>query len=468
MIITFIGGKKLCLLCIIGVFGISLYLSLFSTDIARELWIIHGECSDSLNNTYAVLENAIYSCITLLQGSELLIFIGCAGYYLNWYEIFTSLCCQHNTSFPQELRKWIRTKCTQFIGRYCVEILSVAVYVLMMWLTVKISVIGYLRDKKYYNSTNSCKNDTSKYENLAIVYATMIEITLFLPNIVRIVVIVMFGSSKKYWKDSLKALHTQRYELVTDNEHVYSELERRRVILSRIYIHTGEKVRVICNALEAWFMVQYLVYLLLLILDLIHIIRPLYERSSKNIFDLIYTTLNINFDFFAFFLPYLMAVLCNKAHSDYYNTLLEIYQTANITNDFWEKKLEEWYEKCPCNIHIRDDFLKNKLKECYEKCLGRTNRYQNMANNDPDSENSNQESNELRDYVDNTFQDMRIPMSPENIYYAKSLQKIEKRNEFDFRPSFLGISIPISSPGYTFSVVLAFIAIMLNFSAVIV
>ena len=420
---TFIGGKKLCLLCIFGVFGISLYLLLFSTDILRGLWIIRGECED--NNTYAVLENAIYSCITLLQGSELLIFIGYAGYYLKWSKIITSFRCHFS---PKKLYKWFLTKKhLPFLGSYCVEILFVAVFLLMMWLAVKILSSGYIRDKKYYAIVNFCRpNHTSKYEKLAVGHAILIGITLFLPNTVHIIVIVMFGFSRKYWKDSLKALRAKTFGPITDNEHIDLELEKRCVILSRIYAHTGEKVRVICNALEAWFMVQYLVYLLLLTTDLIHIIRPLYyERPRKNIFDLIYTTLNIVFGFFAFFLPYLMAVLCNKAHSDYYNALLKIFQTANVQ----EKKSEEQ------NSHH----------------LGRgANGYENL-----------EKSVELADPFDNVC----VPMSPEDRYHARSLwKKIEKRDQFDFCPSFLGITIPINSPGYTFSVVLAFMATLFNFT----
>ena len=437
--INIIGGKKLCSLCIIGVLGISPYLSLFSTDIPRELWIIRGECNDSLNSTYAVLENAIYSCITLLQGSELLIFICCAAYYLDWNMIYTSLHCQCD---PLKLSKWFRTKCMRFLGRYCVEILSVAVYLLMMWLSVQISFIGYMRDKKYYTVSKFCTQNSTLQnpimcEHLAIGYATLIGISLIIPCIIRIIVAVLFGFLRKYWKDPLKslskaALKMDEFRLVTDDD-IDLELERRRIRISCIYARAGEKVQVICNVLEAWFMVQYLVYLLLLILDFIHIIRPLYERSSKNIFDLIYTALNITFDFFAFFLPYLMAVLCNKAHSDYYNALLEIYQNVKIKDDFWNNKLEEWYEKCPCSSEEAE-----------------ASEYENLDNLHV----------ELTNYASG--------ISPEDRYYARSLQKIEKRNEFDFCPSFLGISIPISSPGYTFSVVLAFIAIIFNFSAVIV
>ena len=219
-------------------------------------------------------------------------------------------------------------------------------------------------------------------------------------------------------------------------------------------------------------MVQYLVYLLLLMTDLIHVIRPLYyERPHKNKFDIINTTLHIIFDFFAFFLPYLMAVRCNKAHKDYYNALLDIYQLCHYTNDSLMgccTRFKQWCKKsekgsCCCYSLKNNGIPLSDTAAEREPLLNNGNGYIIV------SIHQDQPSLIILEDYDNEFkkEEKTTEYSPsaEDKYYARSLwKKIEKRDQFDFCPSFLGISVPISSPGYTFSVVLAFIAILFNFT----
>ena len=301
-----------------AIFGIPLHIGHFVIDILWQLWIIHGECkSDDSSNE--ILESVLYGLINVLQIIELIVFIFCVGYhwntiykkyiYIEWSEQSTTLhqrLWKSVTDHPLEpyrsltsleesgsQDKLLTSSLTnrepatnqQSNQSETCKIQKTYYFLLCLFMAVILiigvatSALGYYRDEAFYNTTDSCKlpNGTSRYKGLAIAHAVVTAFTIFIPGVVRIAVLVLLGYAKKCWNDSLDEISNIKDKLETSYEK-----------LSYHYQCIGEQVRVIYNALEAWFLLQFMLYSVLLTTDLIHIIGPSYTHKS-NIYDEVHT-----------------------------------------------------------------------------------------------------------------------------------------------------------------------------------
>ena len=120
----------------------------------------------------------------------------------------------------------------------------------------------------------------------------------------------------------------------------------------------------------------------------------------------------------AFLVPYLVAASCNKAHDDYYKELFELYQSGE-----WKYKKECCYKKL--STCCKNMFCSFKPKPESEPLL---------------EEHDHKYAAKCR---------------------ARSLWK--KKKDFDFCPQIFGVSIPISSPSYTYSFIISLIAVVFSF-----
>ena len=462
-------------LLIIAVLGLPLHIGHLIIDILWQIWIIHGECEKSDDSSNEILEGVLYGLINVLQIIELLVFISCVGYhwktiyveYIKWPKQSTVLhqrlgpdqsstssatdqlsgssrlmdkqsaagTIQHRQLGPDQPSMASATESSMAsatessrlmeeksgeteqskqikIVTICDCMLLVVFVGLIIALGAVTSVFGYLRDRDLYDTTDSCKlpNDTSKYKGLARAHAFVTAFTIFVPGVVRIGVLVLLGYAKKCWSHS-----SSEISKIYNGNQQETSYEK----LSYHYQCIGEQVRVIYNALEAWFLLQFILYSVLLTTDLIHVIGPSYTHKS-NMNDIVHTALYISFDLLAFLVPYLMAASCNKAHDDYYKALFEFYQSGE-----WKYKEKSCYDKlrtccdglCSCRF---------KPKDCTETSLLK---------------------------------------SHDRKYAAKcragSLWK--KTKDFDFCPQIFGVSIPINSSIYTYSFILSLITVVFSF-----
>ena len=383
------------LLSLFGAIGFLLHVTHLGIDIYQ------GKCDEENKE---LLENVLYGFVNLLQGIELLVFTLYVGYY--WRTICREYKLQSFT---------YKTFCETFCHCCSIPTLFVVVYILLPFTVgVVISGMGYGRDKDY-NASNYCGLlVTSAYDRFIITHAVMSELTIIVPCVVRIIVIVLLGLARKHFKDSLKKLSEKLYSHVTDE--IDSELEARCQKLSYGYRIIGKKVQVIYKALEAWFMLQFIVYSVLLTTDLIHVLRPVNSHKPNNDYDRWRTILYLIFDLATFLLPYLMAVKCNEVHSDYYKALLELYQ-----NGQYKCEEEDYFKACRKNLC------------CCQK--NETGDYDSLDDEPVDGQHSK--------------------------YYVRSLwKKIEKKDDLDFRPNLFGASIPISSPIYTCTLILSLFGVI--------
>ena len=459
----------LFLLWFLGMFlGILPHVGHFIIDILKDYWIIESECRKSDNTSNELLESILYGIINFLQIIELLVFTFPIFYYymrsknsvtrstpvqsvVSQATPLVATCealqsdADHSgtnqRSTPgtgQSMNPAPGTSCNCECTCSCF-ILCCGLFMFMatvVTLGVFISINGYYGDIDKYNATNFCdlQNGTNKYEQLAIAHAVVVAFAIYVPGVVRVIAIMLLGYANINWKNSLKKLSQKEpYDLsIVSDDRINSVLKTRCKDLLREYRSIGKKVRVIYNVLEAWFMLQFFIYSVLLMTDLIHIIGPLYSHKS-NVHDRVHTILYIFFDLLSFLSPYIMAVICNNAHNDYFEALLEVYQ--NGTYKCEEDCCEEFVAFCRkiCCYKCGKDCCKEFVAFCRKFCC--CEEYNQVQVEDSISE-----------------------------YYIRSLwKKIEKKDNFDFCPNIFGITIPISSPSYTYTLILTLIAVVFSF-----
>ena len=276
-------------------------------------------------------------------------------------------------------------------------------FLVMCVLTFVAPILGFYRD---IDDIEKCKNESqtlTHQNNLIIVWLNMGTKLLVhaATSIERLFVVILISMSIRKWvwvplsPDEL---------LNVDTNGVFSKVNEQFYLHQRKYIEVGNDTKVRREIFEAWFVVQYCVYLLSLLVEIIHLIKPLYHDIKIDRLDLSHSALCLLFDLLAFIIPFYMGIWLNYSHHNYHKEMLEACFKMEIGN-----------------------------KQFYPGC---------------DHKNTNR--NDIIHYME--------------YYNLMSSRNLTKRADFDFIPSIFGVSIPLDSQGYTFTILLSVISIVFNFA----
>ena len=288
----------------------------------------------------------------------------------------------------------------------------------MLTLAIAVSAIGGVRDNEYVKNWNSstlpeisnldndnCNGEMPKSIMVLVGLHDSINGLLLLTDLIlRCAVIVVCTISVSEWKDTsmIEYAPIKGFDAEKLNTHVITKGYK----LYRNYAQIGRRNREVRDILKHWFVLQYSVYLLSVMVELVHILKPVAGMELKRLtYDTWHSILYLVFDFLAFLVPYFAGIMLNNAHRKYHETMMEKYY-------------EEKIEGVICNLE-KDD-MKESIKETYMK-------YYNVA------------------------------LMNSNILNLKE--------KFDFVPSLFNITIPLDNPGYTFTILLVIPSVVFNFTA---
>lgn len=303
--------------------------------------------------------------------------------------------------------------------------LSFVAVILILPLVVAAPFLGYCRDYFYINGNNNsvCNtwvivpniNDLTcdwSPERGAIIttHAFLIAFVLFAEFVVRVLFVMIFLTSIKKWKEGII---NQNWECVVESDQTDVIVNEKYFCLYNKYIEIGTKSQVERDTFKAWFFIEYLSFFIAIIIEIVHVLK-----TDKIFIDVIHSCLFIIFEFMAFSVLFLMANWLNSVHEKYYqNMLLEYYKYPVVKNKYYIPGNRT------CNV------------------VGGKEEFSYIASD----ENYKEEYKE---------------------YYIKLMaKKLPKRIDFDFVPSLCNITIPLVSSGYTFTMLLTFVAIIFNFTS---
>ena len=340
--------------------------------------------------------------------------------------------------------------------RLLIALVSGLFFTAAIWLTVGSATLGRLRDEIFVNNCDEVIVD----DKIAIAdaHATVESFSFFSTIIICFYSVKIFYNSKCKWKEGTDNMTISKWILKpvilrprsgrecvnpddTGTESRIGELlEDKSYHLYNNYIEVGRKTSLERNALKRWFVVMYFVYLLFVLIHIVHIMKIISLGSHENILDITSKIMNILLHFAAFLFPYYMGVTLNNAHHSYHKKIIDTYFGVEIV-------VNGAHYLCKPGNYIKC------LLHAYEE--GPT------------------ENTPLVQSIDK-FQDVddsstRIEVEKKYKEYFKEALRVQtsvittKVAEFDFIPSFLSISIPFDSHGYTIAVLLTIISIVFKF-----
>ena len=384
--------------------GSAFSLGLFATHLCRYLLIIK-ECKVEKSDSGA-LEAGLFMTIDLLSSSSYVALIASMLYYNHKYSksgqtpessVEENNSVEENSTHGKdnngEGNKTDKQRCNWTL---CKFISLILILVVMFSLAITIPVLGWKRDSDYVE--NCIESKGVKY-GLVIAHSFIKFLFLLTDFILRCAVIIYVRKSVMQWEVPIS-----HEDLEYDPKKNILVSERGYKFYSE-YKKIGDCTRKIRVLLKHWFVLQYSVYLLSVLVELVHVIRPAKE-SNKHTLDIVHSVLV--FDFLAFLVPYYSGIWLNNAHHKYHKKMMEKY---------FKVKIKVGGEFFSCNLE--KEGVKRAVQQDYM-------RYYNVA-----SRNSN---------------------------------ILALRKKFDFVPSLFDISIPLDNPGYTFTILLAISSVVFNFT----
>ena len=341
--------------------------------------------------------------------------------------------------------------------RLLIALVSGLFFTTAIGLTVGSATLGRLRDKIFVNHCDEVMVDDKIATSDA--HATTKSLAYFSTLIVCFYSVIILYSSKCKWKEGTDNMKINKWipnpviprpqpggesvnpDATTERNNLIGEvLEDKICHLYNNYIEVGRKTSLERNALKRWFVVMYLVYLIFVLIHLVHIMRIISLGFHENIFDIASTIMNILVHFAAFIFPYYMGINLNSAHHSYHKEIIDTYFGVEIV-------INGAHYLCKPGNYIKC------LLHAYEE--GPTENTPLVQSND-----------KFQDVDDSS---MRIEVGKKYNEYFKEALRVQtsvittKVAEFDFIPSFLSISIPFHSHGYTIAVLLTVISIVFKF-----
>ena len=461
--------------------GIISSLGLIATNVLRYMLIIR-ECKVSSYYPSA-FEVSVYLIIDILRLLFYIQFAWDAGFR----GILTLWCCDTCSDASGKLCCCDTFKCSDALGK-CKALCHKNEFVLLSFAmktkdkkcfwpflasgllfitaflgSVGSGVLSYHRDRKFV--TMYCHKVNADYEiMISYGHAIAMGLAYFSTMIICFCSIKIFYSSICKWKEGTNDMKirqdewilrydepqskeivnqdstVQHDEPITQSEEIVNQdstmqhqgldelLEDKLYSLYNNYMEVGRKTSLERNALRKWFVLMYFTYLAYVLIHFVHVMKLITDGLQGNDHDISSSMVNIILHFIAFFFPCCMGTVINSAHHDYHQKLIDTYLGVKIL-------IDEVYYLCKQG---------NFIKLCEKKTEETVNEFK--------------------------LQDINNPITwekVEKIYkkYFKKARKVEmaKNDEFDFVPSFLSITIPFDSYGYTFAVLLTAVSIILSF-----
>lgn len=328
----------------------------------------------------------------------------------------------------------------------CFWFLTFIFIVTAVILSVGSGILSFERDKIFVNECHKATVD----DKMQIIYAhtTFLSFAYWSTLMVCFYSVAIFYSSICTWKEEAEKMKLLRSQpegtggiQSPDGPISLSgvDFKDKLCCLYNDYIEVGEqKTSLERNSLRRWFVIMYLVYLVHVLIQLVHIMKII-SIGLHNYYNLTSSIMNIFLHFVAFFFPYCMGISLNSAHHSYHKKMIDTYFGVEIILD------DDTHYLCKQGNYIKKIIITKASNDENTSLLPKTE-YQDVVDSS------------TKETVGNKYKE----------YFKKALGVqtsiiMTKKDEFDFVPSFLSISVPLESHGYTLAVLLTVISIIFNF-----
>ena len=303
-----------------------------------------------------------------------------------------------------------------------------AVSIVVSLLAIPTAYVSYSRDETIFREC-----DISAKKGVVITHAIFKAYVLFAAVLVSLSATNIIYSAKLRWdKVSLKEVMMEW----DGKEAGLSEVVDKFYHLYNGYIQVGKDSELERKALKRWFVVMYSIYLIFILVRVIHILQAVSKNVSSTD-DFANSVLTIFIHFVAFFLPYFAGAELNSAHKNYYRKMNSAFSSSqlgveSVTYLCRPGKSIELVDMSQHNVQVNEatPLLQPEEMSTTENC-----------------------------YFDKEME------RKYQLYYKEALKvqgNIMKICEFDFVPSLLNVSIPLTSQGYTFTILLTIVSLVLN------
>ncbi len=359
------------------------------------------DCNVS-SGPYSLFETGMFIAINILKAVSFLVFVWCMP--INASETSGE---RSNVRYQVDCEKsW------SYLGRYFM-------LMIMFIITFLAPIIGIYRDHVYIHD---CGTVTTK--TLAIIgcHFSVKFVVLLATVALCFSVIIVISTSANKW--NAYKLQIKDWKLKKTGA-VKKFLDTKSYSLYNDYIEVGNNTDTEREIIKRWFVIQYFVYLFSVLVRIVHIIKPLFSANlSSSGWEVSHSFLYLVFDLFGFLLPYYMGTLLNKLHEAYYKKMKDVYFEMKVQIPFEDHSITfvcQPGNKKPKQLHVDDTRRTRNQKE------------EKMA------------------------KDLYLK------YYSLAMEKnMNKIKEFDLVPSMMGISVPLDSQGYTFTILLTIMSIIFN------
>ena len=187
---------------------------------------------------------------------------------------------------------------------------------------------------------------------------------------------------------------------------------------------------------------MYFTYLAHVLIKLVHVMKIMSNGLEGNYYDVSSSISNIFLHFIAFIVSYGMGISLNSAHHDNHQKMIDAYLGVEI-------KTKDAHYLCKQGNYIKEIIEEDGTGADTEKASLLT-----------------KSDKELHDLNNKKIKEELEEVYKKYFEKAMSMQAgaiVTKKDEFNFIPSFWGITIPLGSHGYTFAVLLTVVSIVMNF-----
>lgn len=327
-------------------------------------------------------------------------------------------------------------------------------------MAIPTALYSFMRDEKNLNKCDI--GDISIKRGIIKVHATMKAFVLFST------VVVSLGASNILYSAKLKWDNLSLEKVMikwNGEEDGLSEVVGKFYRLYNNYIKIGKDTELERNALKRWFVVMYMTYFIFVLVCIVHIMRIISNNSPSNfpIADIIHSILTLFIHFVAFFVPYYAAAELNAAHKNYYKKMSDAYWEIKIVVTYPDSlTIESVTYLCkPGNdikcIAISQRSVMPVVTIAHEQSVGEDTHLLLGGSQKPSEETTMTTQDQ---YYYNKMEEKYL------LYYKEALEVqgniMTRLDEFDFVPSISNISIPLSSEGYTLTILLTLLSLILK------
>ena len=319
-----------CRLVLVG--AILVQLGYFTTNALRSKFLLISTAEDNGNQSiaaYEVYETAVYNAIIILQMIEYCVLLGSVSNRLLIKKACRYLTCpwlcrkattdgqrQHLArAVDSELQERIKRSWKQYKIK---RIVVASLLAVLSTLAFTLPALGFYRDF-HYNFLNG--GNTSKVL-LAFIHEIFKFGNLFTNFLIRLFFSALYWSYASEWDAQIANIPQPEVNFAAGADMTHDITTQALANTYCYYSHyhrTGAQTRKARESLQRWFVMQYLVYLITIYTDVVHVVRPVFKGAESDLWDILHHSLYILYDFVTILFPYLLVVWMVDAHRYYYN-----------------------------------------------------------------------------------------------------------------------------------------------------